>query len=76
MLVFGCTFVNGLVQTNVYAYINEQVMDLGMAFDRNVTGYYVGILASMFMLGRAFSSPICRIENSIYRNIYFVNFLE
>lgn len=58
LLVFGCTFVNGLVQTNVYAYLNEMVMDLGMSTDRNATGTYVGILASMFMLGRAFSSPI------------------
>mmetsp|Transcript_17781 Transcript_17781/g.32121 ORF Transcript_17781/g.32121 Transcript_17781/m.32121 type:complete len:433 (+) Transcript_17781:14-1312(+) len=58
LLVFGCTFCNGLVQTNVYAYINEMVMDLGMSQDRNATGTYVGILASMFMLGRAFSSPI------------------
>lgn len=56
-LIFAGALVNGFSQSNIYPYLSPMVMQLGMTNDRNATGYYAGLLASMLMLGKMLSSP-------------------
>lgn len=61
-LIFAGALVNGFSQTNVYPYLSAMVMTLGMTDDRNATGYFAGLLASMLMLGKMLSSPFWGVQ--------------
>jgi MFS family permease len=62
VLILLCNFINGFAFTvtftqQLFPYANSLVMSFGLVDSRNDTGYYVGLIASVTMLGRAVSAP-------------------
>mmetsp|Transcript_29264 Transcript_29264/g.52335 ORF Transcript_29264/g.52335 Transcript_29264/m.52335 type:complete len:440 (-) Transcript_29264:3-1322(-) len=61
-LILLCNFINGFSYTvnpkqQLFPYASSMVMSFGLVESRNDTGYYVGLIASVTMLGRAISAP-------------------
>jgi MFS family permease len=63
VILLLCSFINGFSYTvnhtqQLFPYASSLVMSFGLVDSRNETGYFVGIIASATMLGRALSAPI------------------
>jgi MFS family permease len=62
MLILLCNFIHRFTYTvpftqQLFPYASSLVMSFGLVNSRNDTGYYVGLIASVTMLGRAVSAP-------------------
>lgn len=62
ILILLCNFINGFSYTvnftqQLFPYASSLVMSFGLVESRNETGYYVGIIASVTMFGRALFAP-------------------
>jgi MFS family permease len=63
LLIFACSFINAvsisvLLTQQIMPYISSLIMHFGLVDSRNDTGYYVGIIASAALFGRAFTAPV------------------
>ena len=56
--VYCSVLVNSLMFTIVFPISSKMIMYFGLVDDRSETGYWVGVLCGIIMLGRFLSSPV------------------